>query len=74
MNSTIHVKFTGRRANDKKRGRDGTKYSRARPHTAFVTHHLNNISSAAIMGNAAAIVDGINLLKARAHEHIAIGE
>jgi len=34
------LKFAARRAGDKKRGRDGTKYSR--------THHMRQISSAAV--------------------------
>ena len=60
------MKFTARRAKDKKRGRDGTKYSRVRPHTDFLTHHLRAISGAAVMNNAAAIVDSIAHLKSRA--------
>ena len=58
------MKFTARRAKDKKRGRDGTKYSRVRPHTDFLTHHLRAISGAAVMNNA----DGIAHLKLRALE------
>ena len=40
------LKFAARRAGDKKRGRDGTKYSRTRP-ASFLTHHMRQISSVA---------------------------
>jgi len=41
------LKFAARRAGDKKCGRDGTKYSRTRP-ASFLTHHMRQISSAAV--------------------------
>ena len=44
-------KFAARRAGDKKRGRDGTKYSRTRP-ASFLTHHMRQISSAAVITDA----------------------
>ena len=44
-------KFAARRAGCKKRGRDGTKYSRTRP-TSFLTHHMRQISSAAVITDA----------------------
>ena len=42
-----HVNFSA----DKKRGRDGTKYSLMRP-TSFLTHHMHQISSAAVITDA----------------------
>jgi len=45
------LKFAARRAGDKKRGRDGTKYSRTRP-ASFLTHHICQISSAAVITDA----------------------
>ena len=56
------LKFAARRAGDKKRGRDGTKYSRTRP-TSFLTHHMRQISSAAVVTDACNIEKEIIGLK-----------
>ena len=58
------ARFPGqtRRAGDKKRGRDGTKYSRTRP-TSFLTHHMRQISSAAVITDACNIEKEIIGLK-----------
>ena len=48
------LKYSARRAGDRKKGRDGTKYSRVRP-VSFLTHHLRQISSAAVITDAMAI-------------------
>ena len=56
------LKFAARRAGDKKRGRDGTKYSRTRP-TSFLTHHMRQISSAAVITDACNIEKEIIGLK-----------
>ena len=55
-------KFAARRAGCKKRGRDGTKYSRTRP-TSFLTHHMRQISSAAVITDACNIEKEIIGLK-----------
>ena len=47
---------------DKKRGRDGTKYSLMRP-TSFLTHHMHQISSAAVITDACNIEKDIIDLK-----------
>ena len=57
------LSFLSRRAKDKKRGRDGTKYSRMRPGASFWTHHSRRISSAVVMTNAANIEHECMLLK-----------
>ena len=54
--------FAARRAGDKKRGRDGTKYSRTRP-ASFLTHHMRQISSAAVITDACNIEKEIIGLK-----------
>ena len=56
------LKFAARRAGDKKRGRDGTRYSRTRP-TSFLTHHMRQISSAAVITDACNIEKEIIGLK-----------
>ena len=57
------LSFLSRRAKDKKRGRDGTKYSRVRPGLSYWTHHSRRISSAVVMTNAANIEHECVLLK-----------
>ena len=54
-----------RRASCRKRGRDGTKYSRFHP-TNYLSHHLAGIVTAAVFADAAHIVEEIVLLKTRA--------
>ena len=44
-----------RRAKDKKRGRDGTKYSKFHPEN-YLSHHLSAISMAAVYADAGHIV------------------
>ena len=41
------LKFTSRRAGDRKRGRDGTRYSRVCNSISYLTHHMRQISGAA---------------------------
>ena len=53
------LRFTSRRAKDKKRGRDGTKYSKYHPEN-YLSHHLSAISMAAVY-------DGVTGLKQDAH-------
>jgi hypothetical protein len=53
-----------RRASCRKRGRDGTKYSRFHP-TNYLSHHLAGIVTAAVFADAAHIVEEIVLLKTR---------
>jgi hypothetical protein len=48
----------------RKRGRDGTKYSRFHP-TNYLSHHLAGIVTAALFADAAHIVEEIVLLKTR---------
>ena len=48
----------------RKRGRDGTKYSRFHP-TNYLSHHLAGIVTAAVFADAAHIVEEIVLLKTR---------
>ena len=52
---------------DRKRGRDGTRYSRFHP-SNFLTHHLARIVTAAVYADAEHIVDGVIGLKQRALE------
>ena len=59
--------FLARRAKDRKRGRDGTRYSRFHP-ANFLSHHLAKIVSAAVYTDAQHVEDGINYLKQRAHD------
>ena len=51
-----------RRAKDKKRGRDGTKYSKYQPEN-YLSHHLAAISMAAVYADACHIDDGVTGLK-----------
>ena len=55
---------TTRRAGDKKRGRDGTKYSRFHKRN-YLSHHLAAIVSAVVLTDASNIEDGITALKQR---------
>ena len=57
------LKFTSRRAGDRKRGRDGTRYSRVCNSTSYLTHHMRQISGAAVMTDAANIEKEIIKLK-----------
>ena len=61
------LRFLARRAKDRKRGRDGTRYSRFHP-SNFLSHHLSKIVAAAVYTDAQHIEDGINYLKQRAHD------
>ena len=56
--------FLARRASCRKRGRDGTKYSRFHP-ANNLSHHLAGIVTAAVFADAAHIVEEIVLLKTR---------
>ena len=58
------IKFGARRAGDKKRGRDGTKYSRFHKRN-YLSHHLAAIVSAVVLTDASNIEDGISALKQR---------
>ena len=60
------IRFMSRRANDKKRGRDGTKYSKYHPEN-YLSHHLAAISMAAVYTDACHIDDGVTGLKQDAH-------
>ena len=53
---------TSRRAKDKKRGRDGTKYSKYHPEN-YLSHHLAAISMSAVYTDACHIDDGVTGLK-----------
>ena len=57
------LKFTSRRAGDRKRGRDGTRYSRVCNSISYLTHHMRQISGAAVMTDAANIEKEIIKLK-----------
>ena len=60
------LRYLARRAStDKKRGRDGTKYSKFHPR-GYLSHHLTAISMAAVYTDAAYIADGVIGLKQRA--------
>ena len=50
----------------RKRGRDGTKYSRFHP-SNFLSHHLAGIVTATVYADARHIEDSLNDLKMRAH-------
>ena len=50
----------------RKRGRDGTKYSRFHP-SNYLSHHLAGIVTATVYADARHIEDGLNDLKMRAH-------
>jgi len=56
--ATRCLKFCARRAKDKKRGRDGTKYSRFHP-SNYLSHHLANIVTAAVYHDALHIEEGV---------------
>ena len=56
------IRFTSRRAKDKKRGRDGTKYSKYHPEN-YLSHHLAAISMAAVYVDACHVDDGVTGLK-----------
>ena len=60
------LRLFARRANDRKRGRDGTKYSRWHP-SNFLSHNLAAIVSSAVLTDAAHIEDEIVALKQKAH-------
>ena len=61
------LRFLSRRTADKKRGRDGTKYSKFHPSNYLtVTHHLASISLASVYTDAVHIEEGIDGLKQRA--------
>ena len=53
------IKFGARRPGDKKRGRDGTKYSRFHKRN-YLSHHLAAIVSAVVLTDASNIEDGIS--------------
>ena len=56
--------FLARRASCRKRGRDGTTYSRFHP-SNYLSHHLAGIVTAAVFSDAAHIAAEIALLKTR---------
>ena len=58
------LRYLARRASDKKRGRDGTKYSKFHPR-GYLSHHLAAISMAAVYTDAAHIADDVIGLKQR---------
>ena len=58
------LRYLARRASDKKRGRDGTKYSKFHPR-GYLSHPLAAISMAAVYTDAAHIADGVIGLKQR---------
>ena len=60
-------------AKDRKRGRDGTRYSRFHP-SNFLAHHLARIVTAAVFSDAEHITDGIIGLKQRAHDLALAGD
>ena len=53
-----------RRASCRKRGRDGTRYSRFHP-ANYLSHHLAGIVTAAVFADAKHIVEEVTLLKTR---------
>ena len=61
------LRFLARRAKDRKRGRDGTRYSRFHP-SNFLSHHMARIVTAAVYADAEHICDGIVGLKQHALE------
>ena len=61
------LRFLARRAKDRKRGRDGTRYSRFHP-SNYLSHHMARIVTAAVYADAEHICDGIIGLKQRAHD------
>ena len=62
--SIAYERYLARRASDKKRGRDGTKYSKFHPR-GYLSHHLAATSMAAVYTDAAHIADGVIGLKQR---------
>ena len=60
------LRFLARRASCRKRGRDGTTYSRFHP-ANFLSHHLADIVTAAVYADARHIAENVDLLKSRAH-------
>ena len=65
------LRFLARRAHDRKRGRDGTRYSRtySRFHASnFLSHHLAKIVTAAVYSDAQHIEEGVYGLKSRARD------
>ena len=46
-----------------KHGRDGTRYSKIRRGISYIAHHMQTISAAAVIGDAANIDIGITRLK-----------
>ena len=58
------LRFLARRASCRKRGRDGTTYSRFHP-SNYLSHHLAGIVTAAVFSDAAHIFEEIALLKTR---------
>ena len=56
------LRFLSRRAKDKKRGRDGTKYSKFHS-SNYLTHHLASISLAAVYTDAVHVEEGVDGLK-----------
>ena len=61
------LRFLARRAKDRKRGRDGTRYSRFHA-SNFLSHHLARIVTAAVYTDAQHIEEGVNGLKVRVHD------
>ena len=57
------LKFAARRASSVKHGRDGTRYSKIRRGISYLAHHMQTISAAAVIGDAANIDIGITRLK-----------
>ena len=57
------IRFSARRAQNKKHGRDSTHYSRFRRHTSYLAHHTRAISGAAVFGDARHIEAAISDLK-----------
>ena len=60
------LRFLARRASCRKRGRDGTKYSRFHP-ANYLSHHVADIVTATVFADARHIVEEIKLLKTCAH-------
>ena len=67
------LRFLARRAKDRKRGRDGTRYSRFHP-SNYLSHHMARIVTAAVYADAEHICDGIIGLKQRALEFARAGD
>ena len=63
----VPLRFLARRAQDRKRGRDGTRYSRFHA-SNFLSHHLAKIVTAAVYSDAQHIEEGVYGLKTRAHD------